>query len=1497
MYNKKVLSNALKKLGSAKAPTKKQDTIYNPKDEGIILDLSPEEIEEYRKGGYIIEDISVPSLNHMDDGGEPCSEGFQKDPTTGECIRVQDVQEVPTNQYSKYIAAYEEANPREAYVYQKKADYLKKNKNLNRLAGLSQENFNTDVEGNFNSNWEYDRNSEVIKQFAKKYGINPKDHVELVEKMADKGDVSHDMIANSKYGSKLQPSLWARSLAGGQEFGNALVKGVRGTLTGEAGEDVFNRQTPGLTKKEWNDIHNSSTGALETLSGADVLGAAVANSVVDLSTASGGNYQESPGILSGELKSNVSPLQAGLVNPLAYTGLGEMNAGKSLLQLGKLKGAGLLEDASGLVSNIPKKVMGADYVSGVSKIKPGINKFSQNKILLDKSLVKTAGQLPESVVTQRVNSFTNPIKRKQTIETTDGLRKQLKEDLYRINKLKKENPGIDLNDPNLTGYNFNKGEIEKIPEYLKGIEQNKKSTKSFAKYFEKEYNDKMSLINKGDEVFQNIAKESPQYIDEIAAHLKNPTKSNEDFLNELVMQSNTYTRFQNNPVSSGLKGKSFGRKGYTMDVEGITPSDYYGSEGFRIEPTIDRAREIFNAPLAEKWSKRIPEFKSDMVLNTDGIHDSAHPDLINFMNKRRTRLDSKMGSQYGMLENGEILDNTNLHGLSDFETFGNNKNFRSDVVSAIPNNITESKYFRQPKHLVFESPTYDAPLENFNIYPMGKLQGKDYSRFFEGTGKGFKKGGAYYDDSRDAWVSADGKVGPNGPATYAYGGALHKFIGGGEPCPDGQMWDEATQSCVSANETTTEEVDFDPIDMWAKDYEQKSPRGSYVYDKKQEYIKKSNRGLNKLAGITLDNFPKEEEDRINEKYNYNMNSYITDRMAKVKKFNPKRRDEWIDELGPRSREVVANSKYGSKLQPSLWSRSLAGLATLASPFSPDLQAEVNASLPGLTKKESQEILNSNFKGIPLGGLEAFSAADIPGAVIANYLKNSKKDNPNIFSGELMSNVDAVDAMAMNPIGVIGGIEGLAALGTKGVSLLGLTADALKPGAKALDPTFIPEQTFKKEFSNIYNPKTKTYDVYEINVPQEAIPGRSYADVQHKIKNLRKDLNINPVENFIKKKFKTNAKISLDKDAGMVIDPETGKLFDSNTRYWLNREYGIFPKAPINKTQLAKSNGTLIKKGLTFDESEELLSKLNNSTTVTEPFEIAKKRIVNSSNNINRIIRKPDPVVKPNYGQQEFAFPTDAPMPSARLSNEEQMIEGMEQARLTNEQKSLASQQASALKTSAEVPKTYPIGNPDYYTYLLSQTKMPAADRKLYISMIEKVKEQGNIASDFQKIMLDRIKKGDFNYSGSKGNINAGLSPELIANTAGSKNVVGANLSNFMTDWGLPIGSMFNSAFDVGSPIGSLGNKALSKISPLNLIPSYGKKIEGATMSMGDILSSGVKNGKVSVPQSLFKQAKNIIKKSDDEILTVKNNKTNADIYTVKVDPTVKGSKVKNIFFN
>jgi hypothetical protein len=94
--------------------------------------------------------------------------------------------------------------------------------------------------------------------------------------------------------------------------------------------------------------------------------------------------------------------------------------------------------------------------------------------------------------------------------------------------------------------------------------------------------------------------------------------------------------------------------------------------------------------------------------------------------------------------------------------------------------------------------------------------GNDMTTCHKCGGKGLvhaKKGGAYYDDSRDAWVSADGKVGPNGPAYFEDGGdisipTLNQFNNGGPnaptgpeggnatTCEEGYLWDAQKNECV-----------------------------------------------------------------------------------------------------------------------------------------------------------------------------------------------------------------------------------------------------------------------------------------------------------------------------------------------------------------------------------------------------------------------------------------------------------------------------------------------------------------------------------------------------------------------------------------------------------------------------------------------------------------------------------------------------------------------------
>jgi len=66
-------------------------------EEYFELDLTPEEIEEYARGGFIIEDISVPSLSHAQEGGEPKRKKHRFIKGTEEA------KEFPADEWGQYI--------------------------------------------------------------------------------------------------------------------------------------------------------------------------------------------------------------------------------------------------------------------------------------------------------------------------------------------------------------------------------------------------------------------------------------------------------------------------------------------------------------------------------------------------------------------------------------------------------------------------------------------------------------------------------------------------------------------------------------------------------------------------------------------------------------------------------------------------------------------------------------------------------------------------------------------------------------------------------------------------------------------------------------------------------------------------------------------------------------------------------------------------------------------------------------------------------------------------------------------------------------------------------------------------------------------------------------------------------------------------------------------------------------------------------------------------
>lgn len=248
-------------------------------------------------------------------------------------LETPDVRVYDPSLWGKYGRMYDESHDKQAYIDRKKRQYLALHPILNRKAGLSMDYFPEKVEQNFAGNYDYDKNTQLVKDVAREEGWNPSKRESYVDDLTKQGE---RIVGNSKFGNKLQPSYWSRSLAGLQELGNFLIKT---NLPGKQG-DVLKYKIPGLTKKEQKEIADSNFGALETLAPMDIPGAAIANYIKNRGLSYGSDYKKLPGVLSGQKMSNVSDLEATLLNPFTYVGLEQLpgtaiNIGRGAFNLGR----------------------------------------------------------------------------------------------------------------------------------------------------------------------------------------------------------------------------------------------------------------------------------------------------------------------------------------------------------------------------------------------------------------------------------------------------------------------------------------------------------------------------------------------------------------------------------------------------------------------------------------------------------------------------------------------------------------------------------------------------------------------------------------------------------------------------------------------------------------------------------------------------------------------------------------------------------------------------------------------------------------------------------------------------------------------------------------------------------------------------------------------------------------------------------------------------------
>jgi len=160
-------------------------SLFPKKQKGgsIYLELDDNDIDKYVKGGYVVEDISVPSLTRMDEGGEKRKKRRNKEknvevidsteqPVTPENIeQVIEKPEVEVNPAQERVPLmmqfsneFQENNPYDAYYEKAAYDYLKSKKGWNEALGINKSNLPENVAKRIQNNYYKDLQAYVVNK-------------------------------------------------------------------------------------------------------------------------------------------------------------------------------------------------------------------------------------------------------------------------------------------------------------------------------------------------------------------------------------------------------------------------------------------------------------------------------------------------------------------------------------------------------------------------------------------------------------------------------------------------------------------------------------------------------------------------------------------------------------------------------------------------------------------------------------------------------------------------------------------------------------------------------------------------------------------------------------------------------------------------------------------------------------------------------------------------------------------------------------------------------------------------------------------------------------------------------------------------------------------------------------------------------------------------------------------------------------------------------------
>jgi hypothetical protein len=339
--------------------------------------------------------------------------------------------------------------------------------------------------------------------------------------------------------------------------------------------------------------------------------------------------------------------------------------------------------------------------------------------------------------------------------------------------------------------------------------------------------------------------------------------------------------------------------------------------------------------------------------------------------------------------------------------------------------------------------------------PLTKKTKSKKRKVFDPNSKYYQEGGFQDDINKRRGVLED----------WTYGqsiGMLHKAQTGEEigyaNKPAGQFEGEDYYNALTMANRNLQEVkvkpksDQLPKGHWLKyqrEFQNVTPYEDFAKERKEKYVRRTNKGLNQLAGVTKDNISKAAEQRIKQAYDRKLNTYMAKRIADDVGFDPSKRGEWIDVLmDPRydndpqfqkQREIFLKSDYQSKLSKPVGSRVLSGLQQTANILLPK-KYELEYDIPGYTPSE-----NLRARTDWTEPLEALSWTEYP----AVYLANLAQTNPDIagtevgyrpgmFSGEVRPDAELA-ATLFDPTNYAG-LHGLTKTLGKGVVKAGKIAN-------------------------------------------------------------------------------------------------------------------------------------------------------------------------------------------------------------------------------------------------------------------------------------------------------------------------------------------------------------------------------------------------------------------------------------------------------------------------